>query len=138
MSWLKGIPLIGKPMAAAFGMVGPLALGIVGLEPTIMAGKLVSRYAPGLSAPLVTAVSGLILAGLVASTKFLGASFHKKAALAIASAAGGVAYYQVRTSGSVNTPVADELGSIPAYGQGPLAKQLGFSGFPTRVVHARY
>lgn len=138
---LYKLPVIGPLIKAIAGFAMPAVLGAVGVEPTMMLAKVAAPYIPGFSSPLFYALSGLVLAGVVGSTKFLGAAFHKKLALAIASASGGVAYYKWRLQG-LEADMAGEFGHLPSYagslGQLGLLGDTGYAVTPMGAfVHTR-
>jgi len=125
---LKKVPVVGKLLASAAGFLTPTALGALAVEPTLMVAKFGGRYLPTMPSSWFYVGTGLVLAAAVANTKFFGAAFHKKLALAIASATGGVAYYKWRTGSDVE--MATEAGALELHGIGSWADGLAYSVLP--------
>lgn len=107
---VKKLPFIGKPLATALALSGASALGAVSIVPTTAIAGLVGRYVPNMPSWLFYGLVGAGFAGFVGSTKFLGASFHKNLAVAIAAATGGVAVYKLQTGD--NGSMAEETGRL--------------------------
>lgn len=109
-SALRKIPLVGGFLAEMFGFIPYAALGALGVEPTMWASTLIAPYAPMMPASLLYAGTGAIVAALVAKFAPVAPATRQKLALAIASAAGGVAYYKWRTG--QDAPAAGEMGLL--------------------------
>ena len=96
------------------------AFGAVGVEPTMMLAKWLTPYYPRLNSSVFYAGSGLLVAALVSRFAPFRSPIRQKLAIAIASAAGGVAYYKWRTG--TDAPMAGEYGLLEygdsAYGDG--------------------
>jgi hypothetical protein len=125
---LAKIPVVGPALSKAFSFLMPAGLGAVAVEPTLMAAKFIGPMIPAVPASVFYVGTGLILAGFVASTKFLGAKFHKDLALAIASATGGVAYYKWRTGSDCSA--AEEAGALEINGVHGWADGLAYAVQP--------
>jgi hypothetical protein len=126
--FLAKIPVVGPTLDKALSFLMPAGLGAIAVEPTLMAAKFLGPMMPNLPSSVFYVGTGLLLAGFVASTKFLGAKFHKDLALAIASATGGVAYYKWRTGSDI--PVAAEAGALEIHGVHGWADGLAYAVQP--------
>jgi len=117
---LRKIPLIGRPAADMVGFAPYAAFGAAGVEPTMMLAKWLTPYYPRLNSSVFYAGSGLLVAALVSRFAPVSPAIRQKLAIAIASAAGGVAYYKWRTG--TDAPMAGEYGLLEygdsAYGDG--------------------
>jgi hypothetical protein len=111
------VPLVGKPLAGAVALGGTALLGAVSVLPTTLLAQTVGPMVPNMNSSLFYAFAGLALAGVIGSTKFLGASFHRHLAIATAAAGGAVALYKWQTGD--DGPMAAETGRLVV--RGPMA-----------------
>ena len=111
------IPFIGKPLSMMWSF-GPAALiGAISVEPTMMLARLLGPMLGGnVPASLFYAVTGLALATIVQYLPIADKNFREKLSVAVASAAGGVAFYKWRTG--MDTSVSQEVGLLELHGAG--------------------
>ena len=119
---LKKIPFVGGTLAAMVDFLPQALFGAVSVEPTIMVAKFLSPYMPQMPASVFYGATGLLVASLVRFIPGLTKSTKDKLAIAVASAAGGVAYYKMRTGS--DTEMASEAGMLELRGVGNLGGLL--------------
>ena len=111
------IPFIGKPLAMMWGFLPTAAIGAVSVEPLMMLVRLLGPiFGDRVNASVIYGLLGLGLATVVQYLPIKDKSFRDKLSVAVASAAGGVAFYKWRM-GMDNT-AAQETGLLQLHGAG--------------------
>ena len=114
---LSKIPVVGKPLALMYGFAPAALLGAISVEPTMMIARLLGNMVGDkLPASLFYSIIGLGLATVVQYLPIKNKSFRDKLSVAVASAAGGVAFYKWRTG--MDTDAATEVGLLQLHGAG--------------------
>lgn len=121
-SMFKSIPFIGPILANMVGFFPQALFGAVSVEPTMWIAKMLSPYLPQVPASVFYAVTGLLVAAAVQMIPGLSASMKKDLAIAASAAAGGVAYYKMRTG--VDAEMGAEAGLLELRGVGNLGSIL--------------
>ena len=114
---ISKLPLIGKPLAMMYGFAPAALLGAISVEPTMMVARLLGNVVGDkLPASLFYSIIGLGMATIVQYLPIKDKSFRDKLSVAVASAAGGVAFYKWRTG--MDTSAATEVGLLQLHGAG--------------------
>jgi hypothetical protein len=114
---ISKLPLIGKPLAMMYGFAPAALLGAISVEPTMMVARLLGNMVGDkLPASLFYSIIGLGMATIVQYLPIKDKSFRDKLSVAVASAAGGVAFYKWRTG--MDTSAATEVGLLQLHGAG--------------------
>lgn len=113
---LKKIPIIGGLLSSMAGFLPHSLAGAISVEPVMAITKLLAGYLPAVPASLVYAISGALLASGVGMLPFFAAATKAKLAIAVASAAGGVGYYKMRTG--MDAPADNEAAVLEMSGAG--------------------
>lgn len=118
---LSKIPIVGGLLASASSFLLPAGFGAVAVEPILALTQFAAPYLPlwmPFSATIV--VGGVVLGAVVKRYGPFAAATNDKLAVAVASAAGGIAYYEWRNGG--DGPVGPKAGLMIASGMGsPIA-----------------
>ena len=107
---LKKLPVVGGPLSDMVGFGPYAAFGAVGVEPTMMLAKYFSPYMPRVNSSVFYAGTGLLVAAIIGRFAPVSPAVRQKLAIAVASAAGGVAYYKWRTG--TDASMAGEYGLL--------------------------
>ena len=107
---LKKLPVVGGPLSDMVGFGPYAAFGAVGVEPTMMLAKYFSPYMPRVNSSVFYAGTGLLVAAIIGRYAPVSPAVRQKLAIAVASAAGGVAYYKWRTG--TDASMAGEYGLL--------------------------
>jgi len=111
------IPLIGKPLSMMYGFAPAALLGAISVEPTMMVARLLGNLVGDkMPASLFYSIIGLGMATVVQYLPIKDKAFRDKLSVAVASAAGGVAFYKLRTG--MDTSAATEVGLLQLHGAG--------------------
>jgi hypothetical protein len=111
------IPLIGKPLAMMWGFLPTAAIGAISVEPLMMLVRAIGpMVGDKVNASVLYGVLGLVLASVVQYIPIKDKSFRDKLSVAVASAAGGVAFYKWRMG--MDTTAAQETGLLQLHGAG--------------------
>ena len=100
-----------------WGFAPAAALGAISVEPTMMVARLLGDLVGDkIPASLFYSIIGLGLATVVQYLPIKDKTFRDKLSVAVASAAGGVAFYKWRTG--MDPSVAQEVGLLQLHGAG--------------------
>jgi hypothetical protein len=100
-----------------FGFAPAALLGAISVEPTMMVARLLGNVVGDkLPASLFYSIIGLGMATVVQYLPIKDKAFRDKLSVAVASAAGGVAFYKWRTG--MDTSAATEVGLLQLHGAG--------------------
>jgi len=114
---LKKIPLIGKPLSMMWGFAPLALLGAISVEPTMILTRLIGpMFGDKVPASLFYALVGLGMASIVQYLPIRDKQFRDKLSVAVASAAGGVAFYKWRLG--MDASVSEEVGLLQLHGAG--------------------
>jgi len=122
---LARIPVFGPLLAAMSSFALPALAGAVSVEPTLWLHQLLAEFFPSfansLPSALVYGLTGLLGGAFVKlfGPKFgLSAASATQLATAVASAAGGVGYYKMRTEGTTSS--LEEAAGLALAGVSPM------------------
>ena len=100
-----------------FGFAPAALLGAISVEPTMMVARLLGNMVGDkLPASLFYSIIGLGMATIVQYLPIKDKAFRDKLSVAVASAAGGVAFYKWRTG--MDTSASTEVGLLQLHGAG--------------------
>lgn len=105
----RRIPLAGGALAAAFGVVGSVLGGAVGVLPVSYAMPYVAKYVPDWLKPYGYSVAGMVISGVISAIPFR-IPYKEQLVIGVAAAGGAVDVYRWRHGKSMD--LGDEYGSL--------------------------
>ena len=141
---ISKLPIIGKTLASTLGFLPTGLFGALSVVPTTMLARTLGQYVPAMNSSLFYVLTGGLLAAIVQNTSFLGKALHQKLAVAIAAAAGGVAFYKYQTGadgdmageiGMLGGPIGDLAGGYAIAPYGNLAYPVNGMHGALKIEH---